>query len=109
MTEDHTLIQEAENVGRDQDAQRSSNSLIEQLSLGNRNPGIGTQHLFKNGYELLEKNRTRVYYLEADEKIEILAKSVKNNQDKVITILRKCMIIKLVLRINPSKISLVLY
>ena len=35
------LVREAERAGRDQDAQRSLNNLVEQLSLGNRNPGIG--------------------------------------------------------------------
>ena len=40
-------------------------------------------------YELRGKNRARVYYREVDGKIEILAKSNKDNQNKVIGILQK--------------------
>jgi hypothetical protein len=58
------LIREAKIAGRDQAAQKSMNHLIDQLSLGNPNPGIGTQHLFKG-----------VYYQKIDERIEILGKS----------------------------------
>jgi hypothetical protein len=50
--------------------------LVKQLSLGNRNPGIETENIFKGVYELRGKNRARVYYREVDEKIEILSKSV---------------------------------
>ena len=86
IKENPALIREAERAGRDQDAQRSLNNLVEQLSLGNRNPGIGTENVFKDVYELRGKNRARVYYGEVDGKIEILGKSVKKNQQKVINI-----------------------
>lgn len=89
IKENSALVREAERAGRDQDAQRSLNNLVEQLSLGNRNPGIGTENVFKDVYELRGKNRARVYYREVDGKIEILAKSVKSNQQKVINILKK--------------------
>ena len=89
IKENPALIREAERAGRDQDAQRSINNLVEQLSLGNRNPGIGTENVFKDVYELRGKNRARVYYREVDGKIEILGKSVKSNQQKVINILKK--------------------
>lgn len=89
IKENPALVREAERAGRDQDAQRSLNNLVEQLSLGNRNPGIGTENVFKDIYELRGKNRARVYYREVDGKIEILAKSVKSNQQKVINILKK--------------------
>jgi hypothetical protein len=89
IKENPALVREAERAGRDQDAQRSLNNLVEQLSLGNRNPGIGTENVFKDVYELRGKNRARVYYREVDGKIEILGKSVKNNQQKVINILKK--------------------
>jgi len=72
----------------DQDAQRSMNNLVEQLAMGNKNPGIGTEHLFNDVFELRGKNRARVYYREVGGKIEILGKSVKNNQQKVIDILK---------------------
>lgn len=89
IRENPALAREAERAGRDQDAQRSINNLVEQLSLGNRNPGIGTENVFKDVYELRGKNRARVYYREVGGKIEILAKSVKSNQQKVINILKK--------------------
>jgi hypothetical protein len=76
-------------MGKDQAAQKDVNHLIEQLSLGNDNPGIGTENVFKDVYELRGKNRARVYYREVDGKIEILGKSVKHNQQKVINILKK--------------------
>jgi len=50
---------------------------------------MGTQHLFKDVYELRGKNRARVYYRKVDGKIEILAKSAKFNQGKVIKILKR--------------------
>lgn len=65
------------------------NALIEKLSLGNENSGIETQHLFKNVYELKAKKLARVYYKKVDGKVEILVKSVKSNQKKVIKILRR--------------------
>jgi hypothetical protein len=89
IKENPALVREAERAGRDQDAQRSLNNLIEQLSLGNQNPGIGTENVFKDVFELRGKNRARVYYRKVDAKIEILAKSVKSNQQKVINILKK--------------------
>ena len=89
IKENPALVREAQRSGRDQDAQRSLNNLVEQLASGNPNPGIGTEHVFKDVYELRGKNRARVYYREVDGKIEILAKSVKSNQQKVINILKK--------------------
>lgn len=89
IKENPALVREAQRAGRDQDAQRSLNNLVEQLALGNRNPGIGTENVFKDVYELRGKNRARVYYREVDGKIEILGKSVKSNQQKVINILKK--------------------
>ena len=42
IKENPALVRKAERAGRDQDAQISINNLVEQLSLGNRNPGIET-------------------------------------------------------------------
>ena len=92
IKENPALVREAQRAGRDQDAQRSLNNLVDQLSLGNRNPGIGTENVFKDVYELRGKNRARVYYREVDLKIEILGKSVKSNRQKVINIKKKCII-----------------
>jgi hypothetical protein len=38
IKENPALVREAERAGRDQDAQRSINNLVKQISLGNRNP-----------------------------------------------------------------------
>ena len=50
IKESPSLIREAEMSVRDQAAQKSINHLIDQLSLGNPNPGISIQHLFKGVY-----------------------------------------------------------
>ena len=77
-------------MGRDQKAQRDVNNLIEQLSLGNMNPGIGTRRVrnLNNVSEARGRNEGRVYFREKGA-VEILAKSNKDNQDKVISILKK--------------------
>ena len=85
------LVREAARMGKDQTAQKDINNLIEQLSLGNDNPGIGTRRVkgLKNVSEARGRNEGRVYFREKDGKIEILAKSNKDNQNKVIGILEK--------------------
>ena len=89
INENSALVREAELAGRDPAAQRSLNNLVDQLALGNRNPGIETTNVFKDIYELRSRNGARVYYRQVDGKIEILAKSVKSNQQKVRNILKK--------------------
>ena len=85
------LVREAETMGKDQAAQKDVNNLIEQLSLGNDNPGIGNRRVkgLKNVSEARGRNEGRVYFRKKDGKIEILAKSNKDNQNKVIGILQK--------------------
>jgi hypothetical protein len=91
IKENSALIREAERMGKDQAAQKDVNNLIEQLSLGNNNPGIGNRRVknLKNVSEARGRNEGRVYFREKDGKIEILAKSNKDNQNKVIGILQK--------------------
>ena len=91
IKENPALIREAERMGKDQAAQKDVNNLIEQLSLGNENPGIGNRRVkgLKNVSEARGRNEGRVYFREKDGKIEILAKSNKDNQNKVISILQK--------------------
>jgi len=91
IKENPALVQEAERMGKDQAAQKDVNHLIEQLSLGNDNPGIGNRRVkgLKNVSEARARNEGRVYFREKDGKIEILAKSNKDNQNKVIGILQK--------------------
>jgi hypothetical protein len=91
IKENPALVREAERMGKDQAAQKDVNHLIEQLSLGNENPGIGNRRVkgLKNVSEARGRNEGRVYFREKDGKIEILAKSNKDNQNKVIGILQK--------------------
>ena len=91
IKENPALVREAERMGKDQAAQKDVNNLIEQLSLGNDNPGIGNRRVkgLKNVSEARGRNEGRVYFREKDGKIEILAKSNKDNQNKVIGILQK--------------------
>ena len=91
IKENPALIREAKRMGKDQAAQKDVNNLIEQLSLGNDNPGIGNRRVknLKNVSEARGRNEGRVYFREKDGKIEILAKSNKDNQNKVIGILQK--------------------
>ena len=91
INESPALIREAERMGKDQAAQREVNNLIEQLALGNKNPGIGTERVegLKNVSEARGRNEGRVYFREKNGNIEILAKSNKDNQKKVIAILKK--------------------
>jgi RHS repeat-associated protein len=65
------------------------NAVIEQLSNGNMNPGIGTKHLFNGIFEARTASGGRVYFRWVDGVIEILAYSNKASQDIVIEILRK--------------------
>ena len=91
IKENSALVREAERMGKDQAAQKDVNNLIEQLSLGNDNPGIGSRRVkgLKNVSEARGRNEGRVYFREKDGKIEILAKSNKDNQNKVIGFLQK--------------------
>lgn len=91
IKENPALVREAERMGKDQAAQKDVNNLIEQLALGNDNPGIGNRRVkgLKNVLEARGRNEGRVYFREKDGKLEILAKSNKDNQNKVIGILQK--------------------
>lgn len=83
------LEKQAERSARNQEVKRDIKSLINQAAKGNLNPGIGTEHVFKDVYELRGDNGGRVYFRKRQGKIEILAKSAKSNQKKVINILKK--------------------
>ncbi len=66
----------------------SANGLIEQLSKGNLNPGIGTKKVFGEVLEARSREGARVYFRQTNEVIEILGYSNKSNQQKVINRLR---------------------
>jgi hypothetical protein len=60
------------------------------LSLGNVHTGIGTKSVtgLNDVTEVRGKREGRVYYRRKNGKIEVLAKSTKDNQKKVIAILK---------------------
>ena len=64
IKENPALIREAERMGKDQAAQKDVNNLIEHLSLGNDNPGIGNRRVkgLKNVSEARGRNEGRVYF-----------------------------------------------
>lgn len=63
---------------------KEANSLIEQLSRGNMNPGIGTKNIVKDIFEARSSEGARVYFRKIGEKVEILGYSSKSNQQAVI-------------------------
>ncbi|AOT73071.1 hypothetical protein Gferi_10350 [Geosporobacter ferrireducens] len=68
---------------------KEMNELVNKFIAGNSNPGVGSKHLFNGVYELRSRNGARVYYRMVDDTMEILGKSDKNTQQKVIDILMK--------------------
>jgi acylphosphatase len=91
IKENPALVREAKIMAKDQATQKDVNNLIEQLALGNDNPGIGKRRVkgLKNVSEARGRNEGRVYFREKNGKLEILAKFNKQNQNKVISILQK--------------------
>ena len=91
IKEHDSLIAEAEKLG--QKAEKDANQLLDKLALGNENPGIGSEPIGGGISELRGVNQGRVYYRKlrkpTETVFEILGKSNKRNQDKVIAILRE--------------------
>jgi RHS repeat-associated protein len=63
---------------------KEANGLIEQLSKGNMNPGIGTKSIGKNIFEARSKGGARVYFRNGQNGAEVLGYSNKANQQQVI-------------------------
>ncbi|MFA6902444.1 MAG: SpvB/TcaC N-terminal domain-containing protein [Gallionellaceae bacterium] len=82
LKESPLLVREAERSGKSHQA--SLDNLVEKLKEGNLNPGIGTKPIGKGISEARSRDGARVYFTENGGKIEILGKSSKENQDKVI-------------------------
>ena len=83
---DKRLVKEADKIGSAH--QSSIDSLTDQLSKGNLNPGIGSKNLFGNVFEARARDGARVYFRTLkDGTVEVLAKSTKENQQRVIDIL----------------------
>ena len=89
---DDKILDLARNTFKGNDRLRKeANSLIEQLAQGNMNPGIGTKALkgVKGISEARSRGGARVYFRSADDGIEIVGYSNKNNQQKVIDRLKE--------------------
>lgn len=68
---------------------KEANALIEQLKLGNINPGIGTKNIGKNVFEARSRGGARVYFRNSSNGVEIVGYSHKGNQQQVINHLLK--------------------
>jgi len=82
--EDSVLTKETEKAMKDDKIQKAADNLIHQYLQGNSNPGIENNYLFDGVFELRAKNGARVYLRTQGDTVEILAKSDKHNQQKVI-------------------------
>ena len=63
---------------------KEANGLIDQLSKGNMNPGIGTKNIGHGIYEARGSNGARVYFRNNTNGVEIVGYSHKGNQTQVI-------------------------
>ncbi|MCR8962558.1 hypothetical protein O0550_04885 [Brevibacillus halotolerans] len=84
IDEDSFLIRETEKAMKDKKLQAEENHLLNEYLKGNSNPGSGNNYLFNGVFELRSKNGARVYLRTEGDTVEILAKSDKKNQSKVI-------------------------
>jgi RHS repeat-associated protein len=84
---DAKLVREAEFAGKS--AQRGLDQLTAKLAAGNMNPGIGNRFLFNGIIEARGADGARVYFRNTKDGVQILAKSVKGNQNAVIKQLEK--------------------
>jgi len=93
IKEHPSLKREAERMGKDQLAQKDVNNLLDKLALGNENPGIGSEPIGGEISELRGYNEGRVYYRKLRKSketvYEVLGKSSKDNQKKVIALVKK--------------------
>jgi hypothetical protein len=81
------LVREAQYAGKSH--QNSLDHLTLRLQQGSVNPGSGSKHLFSGIHEARADNGARVYFQNIKDGIEIVGKSTKKNQEKVIALLRK--------------------
>ncbi len=82
------LLKIARVLGQGKNWSNQVNSLISQLGKGNKNPGIGSKHLFGNVHELRPAEGARIYFRNNGLTTEILGYSNKENQQQVINVLK---------------------
>ncbi len=82
IKESSILIKQAEVSGKSHQA--SLDDLTAKLKSGNLNPGIGSKPIGKGISEARSRDGARVYWRKKNNEIEILGKSDKSNQSKVV-------------------------
>ena len=83
IDKDPRLVKAAKEMGKNERIQQEANHLIDELSKGNENPGLGTKNLFKDVSYLRGRNRARVFYRRTATGYEILGKADKANEKTV--------------------------
>ena len=89
IDKDPRLVKAAKEMGKNERIQQEANHLIDELSKGNENPGLGTKNLFKDVSYLRGRNGARVFYRRTATGYEILGKADKANEKTVINIINK--------------------
>jgi hypothetical protein len=84
--EDTKLVKYAEEAGKS--VQKGLDSLTKELSKGNTNPGLGTKSLGGGISYARARDGARVFFQQAGNQIEILAKASKANESSVINYLK---------------------
>ncbi|MEU3029918.1 polymorphic toxin-type HINT domain-containing protein [Streptomyces incarnatus] len=85
VSEDSTLVKAAQQAGKNQKVQADLDSLFQQLSRGNMNPGLGSKSLAGTDVTYARgRNGGRLFFRNVDGGIQIVGKSDKANESKVI-------------------------
>jgi PHP family Zn ribbon phosphoesterase len=84
--EDSKLVKYAEEAGKS--VQKGLDSRTKELSKGNTNPGLGTKSLGNGISYARARDGARVFFQQAGNQIEILAKASKANESSVINYLK---------------------
>lgn len=83
--DDPLLTKAAEQAGKNEAVQRDLGNLFEQLSQGNMNPGIGSKALAGTDVTYARgANGGRLFFRNVNDGIQIVGKSDKGNESKVI-------------------------
>lgn len=85
ISEDSALVKAAQQAGKNQKVQADLDSLFQQLSRGNMNPGLGSKALSGTDVTYARgRNGGRLFFRNVDGGIQIVGKSDKANESKVI-------------------------
>ena len=84
LKESGILVREAERAAKDATVQRDLNELMRKLASGHKDPGSGSEPIGAGISEARTRGGARLYYRETAEGIEVLGKSSKANQSRVI-------------------------